>query len=106
MSDTGNVTLFKSPWGMEHIRVINGPGNNLYVDSQSLEGFHVCRWDPNGGWIGDGGWAEYYDYGNYYPAEGRIGWNAGWNAPYKIEQPNGTKSAEDFIGKLMMEYLN
>ena len=29
VADTGNVTLFKSPWGMEHIRVFD---NNLFMD--------------------------------------------------------------------------
>ena len=92
VSNTGNVTLFKSPWGMEHIRVIDGPGNDLWADSSAMEGFMVCRWDPNGWAPGVGDWVGYYDFGGFYPTDPDYPWrfwDYGWNAPHNISQPNG-----------------
>lgn len=84
-SDTGNITLFKSPWGMEHIRV-----GDPYSSEGALEGFMVCRHDanrPSSGYV-----ASYYDAGNYYPRlDNRPAKIAGWNKPYRIDQPGGAK---------------
>lgn len=90
VADTGNVTLFKSPWGMEHVRVDMTPPNDLYLEYGALEGFDVCYWDPDYWYPGEGNWNEYYDFGGYYPEpEYRASWNWRWDAPYKIEQPSG-----------------
>jgi hypothetical protein len=81
-SDTGNVTLFKSPVGQEHIRVIDDVHG-------AREGFALCRWNPDYWAPGEGGTQLYYDFGAYYPPPGSWRDELGWDPPYKIEQPGG-----------------
>lgn len=85
VSDTGNVTLFESPKGQEHIRYIV-PG--LWVDYGSYEGYMVCR-EPE--WDGPPPYQTYFDGGNYYPDPSSRSWQRGWHPPYRIDQPGGSK---------------
>ena len=91
VSNTGNVTLFKSPWGMEHIRVADeyNSSGNLYA----LEGYTVCRevWDPV--------YHQYvydprFDLGGYYRIPGIEDryWMVMWGWPTtRIVQPTPGK---------------
>jgi hypothetical protein len=96
VSDTGNVTLLKSPLGMEHIRVHD---SGLTLHRNTLEGYGVCWEDLSGCCDTQGDFQGAYDFGNYYDPKKEPcqpghdcphdDWSYRWKPVHKIEQPNG-----------------
>ena len=68
VSRHGNITMFQSPSGKEHIRV-----------GSLVEGYTVCV-QPT---LGDPFFHEYSDLGSS---------EAGWHEPYKVQQPGGANT--------------
>jgi hypothetical protein len=96
VSDTGNITLLKSPWGMEHIRVYD-PVH--FAVRNAMEGYGVCWQDLSGCCDLYNDYQGAYDFGNYYNPDNypcqpgydcpRDQWSYRWSLVHRIEQPNG-----------------